>query len=131
MKRGFGARKIIMIIFFGAACVALFSFIVMSLWNAILPAVIHVSAITFWQALGILVLSKILFSGFGGGRGWHHKRQEWRQRMNEKLQTMSPDEREKFKQQLKDRCRHWRGGPFNRETFTEQPPKPNEAAGAE
>ena len=41
------------------------SAIVMWLWNAILPNVVNVSSITYWQAMGILVLSKILFGGFG------------------------------------------------------------------
>jgi len=65
MKK-FWIKKGLMILVFGAAAVAVFSFIVMSLWNAILPAVIGVKLISFWQALGILVLSKILFGGFGG-----------------------------------------------------------------
>ncbi len=34
--------------------------LVMSLWNALLPAILGVKAIGFWQALGILVLSRIL-----------------------------------------------------------------------
>ena len=44
---------------------AVFGFILMSLWNWLAPAVFGARTITFWQALGILVLSKILFSGFG------------------------------------------------------------------
>ena len=64
-------KKGLMILIFGSIAVLVFGFIVMSLWNAILPAVIGVKTITFLQALGILLLSKILFGGFGGGRsGW-------------------------------------------------------------
>jgi Ca2+/H+ antiporter, TMEM165/GDT1 family len=116
MKRRFWFGKAIMILIFGTACVALFTFIVMSLWNAILPEVLGVKIITFWQALGILVLSKILFSGFGG---WHNKREhfknKWRERMRAKWENMSPEERQKFKEEWKDRCR---GGFRNR--FNEQ-----------
>ncbi|RYZ93657.1 MAG: hypothetical protein EOP47_29400, partial [Sphingobacteriaceae bacterium] len=54
--------------FAGAAFLALISFVVMQLWNCLLPAILGVSAITFWQAMGIFILCKILF-GFGkGGR---------------------------------------------------------------
>lgn len=76
--------------------IVLFSGIVMVLWNNILPAVLHVSAITIWQAAGILLLSKILFSGFRGRRhGWHGY---GKRRMFMKWHKMSPEEREKMKQ---------------------------------
>ena len=96
--------KVIMILFFVAACVSLFSFIVMTLWNAILPEVIHVTTITFWQAMGIIVLSKILFGGFGG---WGHKKHEWKRRMDQKWQHMTPEEREQFKENWKTRFSRW------------------------
>ena len=81
--------------------VLLFSFIVMSLWNAILPPVLHVSTITFSQALGILILSKILFGGFRGG--WRGRPGRMRY-MQEKLAAMTPEEREKFKADWRNRC---------------------------
>ena len=70
-------------------------FIVMGLWNWLGPAVFGARAITFWQALGILILSKILFGGFRGrpGYGGH-----WRRRMRERWEQMSPEERERFRQ---------------------------------
>jgi Ca2+/H+ antiporter, TMEM165/GDT1 family len=87
------------------AAIALFSFIVMLLWNNILVAAVHVSTITFWQALGILVLSKILFGGFGPWRRHdHHRGYQWRKEMSEKWKTMTPEEREQMKQQLRNRC---------------------------
>jgi Ca2+/H+ antiporter, TMEM165/GDT1 family len=86
------------------AAIALFSFIVMLLWNNILVATLHVSAITFWQALGILVLSKILFGGFGPWRRHDHRGHYWRKEMIEKWKTMTPEEREQMKQQFRNRC---------------------------
>lgn len=71
-------RKIPAVIGFAALGVVLFSGLVMLLWNGILPAVLHVSAITLWQAAGILLLSKILFGGFRGRRGMWHKAREKR-----------------------------------------------------
>ena len=123
MKRGFFFKKFIMMLLFGAAAVLLFSFIVMSLWNGILPSVIHVSAITFPQAIGILVLSKILFSGFKGGprRGgpWGGGPGMWKEGMRDKWQKMTPEEQEKFKQKMRERCGSWRRG------FNEQHPFAN------
>jgi Ca2+/H+ antiporter, TMEM165/GDT1 family len=107
MRRGFWARKILMGIVLAAAAVLLFGLIVMNLWNAILPAVIHVSAITFWQAVGLLLLSKILFGGFRGGWGGGRGRQ-WKERMNDKWQKMSPEERDQFKQEWRNRCSRWK-----------------------
>ena len=81
--------------------VALFGFIVMSLWNWLAPAVFGLHTITLWQALGILILSKILFGGFRGRPGYGGP---WRRRMSERWQQMTPEEREKFRQGMFGRC---------------------------
>lgn len=104
MKR-FWFKRIFMFIIFFIAAVLLFGTVVMGLWNAILPAVIGVKTITFIQALGILLLSKILFGGFGRRGGWHGGRHNfWGNKMREKWATMTPEEREKFKTEWKNRC---------------------------
>ena len=78
------------------AFLSLISFIVMTLWNHLLPDIMNVSSITFWQAMGIFILSKILF-GFGGG---HNKGGgNW---MN-KCKSMTPEDREKFRSEMKER----------------------------
>jgi hypothetical protein len=110
MKKKFWIKKIIGFILFGALAVLGFGLIVMGLWNAILPSVIHVTAITFPQALGILVLSKILFGGFRGRPGWAGKRHQWKQGMMEKWEGMTPEEREKWKEDMRNRCRTWGRG---------------------
>ena len=107
MKR-FRIRKVLMIITIAAAAILVFGWVVMSLWNAILPAVLGVKAISFIQALGILLLSKILFGGFGRGGAFARRRHEWRQQMQEKWTTMTPEEREKFKAEWKNRCGGWK-----------------------
>ena len=73
------------------AAVAVFGFVVQHLWNWLIPAIVGWHAINFWQAVGILLLSKILFGGFRGRGGMH-----WRHRMGERWEKMSPEEREKF-----------------------------------
>ena len=82
---------------------ALFIWIVMLLWNNILTAATGVKTLSYWQAAGILVLSKILF-GFGGGR---HSHRRWGA-MRERFANMTPEEKEKFKAEWKDRCSNWR-----------------------
>ena len=78
-------------------------FVVMSLWNWLAPAVFGLRTITFWQALGILILSKLLFGGFRGrpGYGGH-----WRRRMRDRWEQMTPEEREQFRQGVLSRCDH-------------------------
>lgn len=106
MRNRFGKRKLLFIPIFIAA-VFLFGAIVMWLWNAILPAVIGVKTINLWQSLGILLLSKILFGGFHGGwRGGYGKRR-WME-MKEKFASMSPEEKEKFKSEWRNRCAGWK-----------------------
>ncbi len=103
MKK-FWIKKGLMILFFGTIAVMAFGFIVMALWNALLPAILGVKAITFLQALGLLLLSKILFGGFGGGgRGWRGS-PAWKQKMKQRWDTMTPEQREQFKAEWKNRC---------------------------
>ncbi|MFM6925709.1 MAG: hypothetical protein ACKOU7_09440 [Ferruginibacter sp.] len=108
MKK-FWIKKGLMILVFGTIAILGFGLLVMGLWNAILPAVLGVKTITFIQALGILLLSKILFGGFGGGRhrgGWRNKG-KWME-MKDKFGGMTPEEREKFKAEWKNKCgQHW------------------------
>ena len=114
MKK-FWIKKGIMILVFGTAAVLLFGWIVMSLWNAILPVVITgVHPISFLQALGILVLSKILFGGFGGRGKWRGSH-AWKEKMKQRWDKMTPEEREKFKAEWKNRC----GGRWKMERTTD------------
>ena len=83
------------------------SAIVMWLWNAILPNVIHVNTLTYWQAMGILILSKILFGGFSGcGKGKYAMQKK---HFMNKMKNMTPEECESFKNAWKDRFknRNW------------------------
>jgi hypothetical protein len=73
-----------------------FSYITMLLWNGLLPELFHLPVISFWQAIGILILSRLIFGGFGGARG-HHGR-HFRNHVREKWEHMTPEEREKFMQ---------------------------------
>ena len=81
--------------------VFLFGEVVMHLWNWLLPALFGWRLITFWQALGLLVLCRILFGGFGGhGRNRRH----CQGRKAENWERMTPEERENFRQSMRRRC---------------------------
>lgn len=76
--------------------------VVMLLWNWLLPSLFGWGQITFWQALGILALSRILFGGFGSHGPGHNVRrrmsERMAERMSEHMEHMTPEEREKFRQ---------------------------------
>lgn len=91
---------------FGAAAVAAFGWVVMALWNAVLVPAAGANIVTFWQAVGLLILSRILVGGFGG-RGGGHRRGKY---MRERWMNMTPEEKEQFR----DYCRN-RWGKFAEE----------------
>ena len=75
--------------------------VVTALWNALLPGLFGWPAIGFWQALGLLLLSRILM---GGLRGGHGGRMHWRARMTDRWAQMSDEERARFRQGMRYRC---------------------------
>jgi len=125
-------KKMIFIPFLVVGAAALFSYVVMLLWNALIPDIFHLGVITFWQAAGLLVLSKILFGfGKGGGRGGA----PWMRHKMEHFKNMSPEEQQRFREQMRERCGKWgdrRGRHFWDEPVTtgpkpaEETPKPTE-----
>jgi hypothetical protein len=86
-------RKLLWIVPAAIAGLVLFIFIggtaVQLLWNWLMPAMFGWRELTFWQALGLLALCRILFGGFGGPRG---KRHRW-----------TPEEKARFRQRVHER----------------------------
>jgi hypothetical protein len=93
MKR-FWIAKGLKMLAFAALAIAALGYVVMGLWNAVLPAAAGLHPIGFVQALGLLVLARILFGGF---RGRGHPRWHWRSRMQARWQQMSPEEQERLR----------------------------------
>jgi hypothetical protein len=90
-----------------ALLMALGGWIVMSLWNWLLPPLFGWKWITFWQALALLILCRLLFGGFGGHRSMRGgMRSRMRERMRERWEHMTPEERERFRQGMDWRCGH-------------------------
>ncbi len=109
MKRkwAFRALKIAVFVTLG---IAGFGFIVMNLWNYLMPALFGARLVTFWQAVALIILGRLLFGGFrprGGGM-------PWRRKMMERWESMTPEEREKFRAGMRHRC----GGPRTPATET-------------
>jgi hypothetical protein len=77
--------------------------VVMHLWNWLLPALFGWRLITFWQALGLLLLCRILFGRWNHGG---HDRSRWHRLSDEKWTKMTPEEREKFRADMRSR---WHG----------------------
>jgi hypothetical protein len=98
-----------------------FAAVVMLLWNALMPDIFHLGEISYWQALGLLILSKLLFMGKPGG-GHHHHHNAWKNEMREKWEHMTPEERDKFKMRLK-----YKGGFGDWEFETGHHDKPSES----
>jgi hypothetical protein len=85
---------------------ALFIFIggeiVRLLWNWLMPALFGWPEVTFWQALGLLVLCRVLFGGVGGhgrsrSRFRHRMEERMAERMAQRWETMTPEERDKWR----------------------------------
>ncbi len=96
--KGFWIVRAILIPIGIAALVLLLGFVIMSLWNGILPDLFGWHTITFWQGIGLLILSRILFGGFkccSHHGHMHDKMHRWH---------MNPEEREKMRAEWKNRC---------------------------
>jgi len=90
--------------------IALGGEVVRQLWNWLLPPLFGFRELTFWQAFGLLALCRILFGGFGfHGSG----RSNFRRRMAERWEHMTPEERERFRQGMRGR---WGFGPSTGES---------------
>ncbi len=111
MKR-FWILKGLKFIVFATAFILLGGYIIMHLWNWLIPSIFD-GNIGFAKAIGILVLMRILVGGFGrrGGWGGRHGNMHWKERMETRMATMTPEERDAFKLKMKERwggrCGNW------------------------
>ena len=86
----------IKIAIFVVAALGVAGVVVMSLWNWLIPSIFGGPALHFWQAIGLLTLTRILVGRIGRGPGpWG-----WRRRMKQDWQRMTPEEREKLRENL-------------------------------
>ena len=84
--------EIVGIIIFGAIAITglaiLFGFVIMWLWNWLMPELFGLTTLTYWQAVGLFILLKLLLGGCGG-RGKHKKScKEAEQKCNNNSKTV-------------------------------------------
>lgn len=125
MRKVFYKGRFVFVPVIAAAFLSLISFVVMQLWNNLLPDILHVGVITFWQAMGLFILCKILFGfGKGGRMGGAH----WmRGQMQERFKNMTAEEKEQFKAKMRGRMDGFRGRGFGKgfdQNQTETAPQP-------
>jgi hypothetical protein len=87
-------RRAPKLLLFAALALTVVGFVAMGLWNWLMPALFGLAAISFWQALGLVALSRILFGGFRHGP-WHHH--HWRERLLARWEQMTPEERDRLR----------------------------------
>jgi hypothetical protein len=95
IARGFAMLALIVVVLGGVG------FIVLLLWNTLVPPLFHGPVLQYWQAVGLLVLSRILFGGLRvrGGHG-HWRGRHWRERWEQ----LSPEERAQLRERFAGRC---------------------------
>jgi Ca2+/H+ antiporter, TMEM165/GDT1 family len=91
------ATKIAKVLVIIIVAVSMMGFVVMQLWNALMPQIFGLRLLTFWQALGLLLLAKLLFGGFHR----HSGGPPWRRRLRERWEHMTPEGRERFRQGMR------------------------------
>lgn len=101
-KRGVWIAKFMVM---GLVALGLIGLVTQTLWNWLVPELFSGPVISFWQALGLLVLSKILFWTFGKGHGYSRHRHggPWGYYWSQKWSAMSPEDRERFKQKMNEK----------------------------
>ncbi len=95
-------RRGIGIILFITLAAFVLSGLVMVLWNFTLVPALEINPLTYWQAMALLVLMRILVGGFRFGPGHRGPRKwgKWRR----KWSKMSEEDREKWKAEWRKRC---------------------------
>jgi Ca2+/H+ antiporter, TMEM165/GDT1 family len=102
MNQKYKRKKGFFILFAIVAVVAL-GFVVQGLWNNLLPEILGAKVITYWQAIGLFVLCRILFGSFSfrGKRNGPFSNPEFKG----KFMNMSEEERAELKDRWRERCR--------------------------
>jgi hypothetical protein len=125
MDRKFWLLRGLRFLLFATLFVVVIGFVTQALWNWLMPELFHLPTISLPQTYGLLVLSRILFGFKPGGRSaaWARKRKEWQQRLAGRMENLSPDARENFRQQMRNRCNAAWGRPAEKpvEAQAQQP----------
>jgi hypothetical protein len=102
MKGKFWIFKVAKVLVLITVFLAVLGLLVMKLWNWLVPSLFMGPVVSYWEALGLLVLVRVLCGGFrphGHGGGpfghWRHRREVWKQ--------MTPEQRDEFRSRMRER----------------------------
>jgi len=97
MKRGSWILKMVLL---GAIAIGVLGLVTQLLWNWLMPVLFGIPMITIWQALGLLLLSKIVLWPIGRpyckGQNGVHWKQKW--------SGMTDEEKVQFRKKMKEKC---------------------------
>ncbi|MFB5650145.1 hypothetical protein ACE5IS_05830 [Leptospira wolffii] len=100
----FRIGKVFLILFVIPAFFLGLSYAVWQLWNWLLPEIFGIKQINYWQAVGLLALSHLLFKGghwFGGGHHRHRGR-HWKRHMKERMRAKLQEKLDQLDRELKE-----------------------------
>lgn len=108
MNPRYRAVKVLKILFFVALFILVAGYATMSLWNWLVPDLFHGPVISFGQALGLIVLGRLLTGFKPGGGNWGHRgggapwmnRKMVRAKMEQRLASMSEEQRAEFRARM-------------------------------
>jgi len=133
MNRNLWPLRVLKFILLGTLFVAVMGFVTMRLWNWLVPELFHGPVITFWQTIGLLLLTRLLTGFRGGGarqgfgRKWQQHKNDWKQRMESRMAGMTPEDQERFRQKMRASC----GPPWTRRQAAPETAFNTSAAAAE
>jgi len=112
MNPNFPGRFRLLIPLFILAFLTLVTLVVYALWNGVLTEVLAVKTITYWQALGLLLLARILFGGWSGGiaRGLGAGRRA--RMMSKRWEALDPEQRQRLREEMRGRFGDWPHPPW-------------------
>ena len=98
--------RIVAGVVFGVAIAFLLGWVIENLWNALIPQLFHGPVISYWQAIGLFILSHLLLRGHAFG---HHKGHRHgscgcgsEHYIGSRLENMTPEKREKIKRYFEE-----------------------------
>ncbi len=79
-----------------------FGFLLMQLWNWLIPSIFQGPAINLWQSIGLLVMGRLLTGMGSRGASWPcSKKEAWKSTWA----SLSTEEKQALQEKYKHRCR--------------------------
>ena len=96
---------------------AVFTAVTMLLWNNLMTSLFSLPVISFWQAMGLLILARLLFGGHRMHNRWHDN--SWRRKWFKEISKLSPEERKAYFKRWQSQRHAWHSHHFADENSQE------------